>query len=290
MEKKIAVTGDGGHLGRYVVDELHRSGYEVLALFRDTDPACSCSPIDLADYAEVYTALAECDSLVHLGTELSNQSVDELSAARLFSTNTVGTYNVFRAAAKHNMDRIVWASSKHSQNFAMHKPKIVPLDEESDVTVSTDFALSQVVCDRLAKEISQLYGIPIVGLHFSTLVFDDLTLDANYGQIPELWHSPFSGRRSLWSYLDARDAATSVSLALRAKIDCAENFLISAGDTTMNWPNKKLIESVLPGVKIKRGTGAFQSLLSTEKARRLLGFAPQYSWRDYVGKHTGEQH
>ena len=51
----------------------------------------------------------------------------------------------------------------------------------------------------------------------------------------------------------------------------------------MNWPNKKLIESVFPDVEIKQGTGDFQSLLSMEKARKMLGFTPRYSWRDVVG-------
>ncbi len=292
MEKKIVVTGGGGHLARYVLDELLKQDYEVLVLDHEArhNPTDPTSSVDLTNYAEVYTALSGWNAVVHLGTELPHHSVDELNATKQFSTNTVGTYNVFRAAAKHNMDRVVWASSKQPVGFPMEKPKVVPLDEDSDTAVSTDFALSQVLCERLAREISQFYAIPIIGLRFSELVFDDLTVDTNYRRIPELWNSPFSARQSLWSYLDARDAAASVGLALRANIDRAENFLISAGDTVMNWPNKKLIESVFPGVKIKRGTGDFQSLLSTEKARKLLGFSPRYSWRDYVGEHTAQQH
>ncbi|MEM7281163.1 MAG: NAD(P)-dependent oxidoreductase [Pseudomonadota bacterium] len=286
--EKIAVTGGNSNAGRYIVDELLRHDYDVLVIdhFEDICAPQAGSRVDLTNYSDVFTLLSEWDAVVHLGKEHLPHSKNELHAVRQFSHNTIGTYNVFRAAAKLGMHRVVWANSESVLGSFLEKPKTVPLDENCHVKVSSDFALSQVMCQRLAEEISQLFGMPIVGLRFCNLIFDDVTMDANYRQIPKFWKSPFAGRSNLWSYLDARDAATSVRLALEADISSAENFLISAGDTIMNWPNKKLIESVFPGVEIKQGTGDFQSLLSTEKARKMLGFAPRYSWRDFVGEQT----
>jgi UDP-glucose 4-epimerase len=39
---------------------------------------------------------------------------------------------------------------------------------------------------------------------------------------------------------------------------------------------------VFPGVPLKRALGVNDTLLSIDKARRVLGYAPTHSWRDEV--------
>jgi UDP-glucose 4-epimerase len=39
---------------------------------------------------------------------------------------------------------------------------------------------------------------------------------------------------------------------------------------------------VFPGVPLRDGTGDNATLLSVDKARRMLGYAPEYTWRDLV--------
>jgi hypothetical protein len=39
---------------------------------------------------------------------------------------------------------------------------------------------------------------------------------------------------------------------------------------------------VFPDVEIRGDLGTNESLFSTEKARRLLGYEPKHSWRDHV--------
>jgi nucleoside-diphosphate-sugar epimerase len=39
---------------------------------------------------------------------------------------------------------------------------------------------------------------------------------------------------------------------------------------------------VYPSVPYRPTAGEHDSLLSTEKARRLLGYEPKHSWRDHV--------
>ncbi|NIK58869.1 hypothetical protein [Kribbella shirazensis] len=50
-------------------------------------------------------------------------------------------------------------------------------------------------------------------------------------------------------------------------------------DTVMSRPNEELLAEVFPGVPVKRPFGPNETLLSIDKARRLLGYEPQYSWR-----------
>ena len=286
---KIAVTGGSCGAGLYVVDELLDHGYEVLILDRTPPPKefhCDFTKINLTHYPDVFTALQGFDAVAHFGTD-HQSNTSSVDGAKQFKTNTLSTYNVFKAAATHSMAKVVWASSETVLGFPVGavKPVSVPLDETDTPRPQTDYALSLVVCEELAARMSELYKIPIIGLRFSNFLFDNTELgETNYHDVPEYWESPFLQRMNLWSYIDVRDAAASTRLALEANIDRAENFLIAAGDTVMNWPNKKLIESVFPEIQIKQGTGSFQSLLSTEKARKMLGFTPRYSWRDFVGE------
>jgi hypothetical protein len=50
----------------------------------------------------------------------------------------------------------------------------------------------------------------------------------------------------------------------------------------MNQPNQELMAEVFPSVPLRDGTGDFETLLSIDKARAMLGYNPQYSWRDHV--------
>ena len=48
----------------------------------------------------------------------------------------------------------------------------------------------------------------------------------------------------------------------------------------MSRPNAELMAEVYPGVPLTQGANGNETLLSIEKARRLLGYQPQYSWRE----------
>ena len=43
-----------------------------------------------------------------------------------------------------------------------------------------------------------------------------------------------------------------------------------------------LATEVFPGVQLKGDVGEHETLLSIDKARRLLGYSPEHSWRDEV--------
>ena len=59
------------------------------------------------------------------------------------------------------------------------------------------------------------------------------------------------------------------------------NVMVPA-DTVMSRPNADLVAEVFPGVEIRGDLGVNDSLFSTAKAGRLLGYRPEHSWRDEV--------
>jgi len=50
----------------------------------------------------------------------------------------------------------------------------------------------------------------------------------------------------------------------------------------MKESNKNLLDKVFPDIKVKYEIGENTTLLSIEKAKKMLGFNPEYSWKDYI--------
>jgi len=48
----------------------------------------------------------------------------------------------------------------------------------------------------------------------------------------------------------------------------------------MNIPSRDIVSAVFPETEIREGLDEYGSLMSIEKARRLIGFNPEFSWRD----------
>jgi hypothetical protein len=61
-----------------------------------------------------------------------------------------------------------------------------------------------------------------------------------------------------------------------------ETFIIAAADTVMSRSSATLAAEVFPSVTVTQTVGDHENLLSIDKAKRMLGFTPEHSWRDHV--------
>ncbi len=283
--KKIVVTGGSGGAGRMVIQHLLEHDYQILNLDR-VPPKRDGIPyreVDLTDYGITFAAMHGYEAVVHLGAN-PHPDFDFVTGADRFHNNTTSTFNVFNAAVALGMKKVVWASSETVLGFPFEasRPDSVPIDETHSLKPQNSYALSKVVCEELAHQMNKLYGIPIIGLRFSNILYTGTDHPHNYEAVPSYWADLNSRRFNLWSYIDARDVALSVRLSLESDITTAEAFIIAAKDTLMRQTGAKLIEAVFPGVPMAEGMGDYDSMTSSEKARRMLGFEPQHSWRDEV--------
>ena len=80
--------------------------------------------------------------------------------------------------------------------------------------------------------------------------------------------------------MDIRDAARACRLGLESKGLDFEVFNIAAADTLSETPTEELIQTHLRSVEIRHRIESTDSTGSTEKARKLLGYVPQHSWRE----------
>ena len=102
----------------------------------------------------------------------------------------------------------------------------------------------------------------------------------DYAAFPGFQDDPRLRAWNLWGYVDARDTGQACRLALEAEIAGAETFVIAAADTVMERPSRALMEEVYPDTPFKRPVEGNETLLSIDKARAMLGYAPRHSWRE----------
>jgi nucleoside-diphosphate-sugar epimerase len=222
----------------------------------------------------VFEVLLGADAVVHLGAiPASNIQPEEIT----FRNNTLSTYNIFSAAVSLRLQRVVWASSETTLGlpFEREKPAYAPIDEEHPLHPESSYALSKVLSEEMARQFNRWSGVPFVGLRFSNIMEPH-----DYERFPSFSSDLHLRKWNVWGYVDARDVAQSCLLGLEADITGAEVFIIAAADTVMNRPSRELLAEVFPGVPLHGEIGEFETLLSIKKARKMLGYTPQYSWRD----------
>ena len=58
--------------------------------------------------------------------------------------------------------------------------------------------------------------------------------------------------------------------------------IIAAGDTVMTRPSRDLMAEVFPNTPLRELTGEYGTLLSNQKAKKLIGYEPKHSWREFL--------
>ena len=83
----------------------------------------------------------------------------------------------------------------------------------------------------------------------------------------------------MWAYADPRDVAEVHILALRADIEGHEAFMIAQPSSRFNEPTLDIIKNNFGDrVEIRAQLQGTASVISTEKAQRMLGWRPRYDW------------
>ncbi|QAY73024.1 NAD(P)-dependent oxidoreductase [Agromyces protaetiae] len=279
---RIIVTGGSGKLGRTVVRTLRAEGHEVVNLDRVGERG-TVVLVDLTDAGQVLDAVAGIDehhsgvdAIVHLA---AIPAPGLASDAETFRNNMLTTYNVLQAARRAGVKRIVTASSETVLGLPFETPPpYIPVDEDVTSPESTY---------SLVKHLEEMLAAQLVRwdpeLSITAFRFSNVMDPADYAVFPEYDADPRRRKWNLWGYIDARDGAQAVSLALAKAKPGFERYVIAAADTVMSRPNAELVAEVFPGVEIRGDLGVNDTLLSIDKARRELGFAPKHSWRDEVG-------
>lgn len=281
----IAITGAAGKTGRVVVRHFLDHNYTVMPTDSFGQPGSygefsrefgvGLVRADLTDYGQTVDVLTGADAVVHLAAIPAPGLFPDSTT---FNENTAINYNVFAAAQLHKIDRVVWASSETTIGLPFDTPpRYAPIDEDHYPFPTSTYALSKVVGETMAVHFAEWTGGSYIALRLS-----NVHVPENYPAVRG-YQEDFAIRRgNLWGYVDARDVAQACRKALTAELVGAHSFLIAAADTIMEATNAELLADQFPGLELRREVGDHETLLSIDKARELLGYEPEYTWRNQV--------
>jgi len=280
---RIAVTGGSGKLGRTVVRELAAAGNEVINLDMSGERGPGFVKVDLTEFGDTLDAILGVqdkhtgfDAIVHLAAIPAPGILSDMAT---FHNNIRVTYNVFHAAQRAGIKNIVYASSETVLGLPFDvPPPYIPVDEEYPARPESTYSLVKHLEEQMAIELVRWDPtLKIVALRFSNVMYPE-----DYAQFPSFDSDARARKWNLWGYIDSRDGAQAIRRALEWDATGFDRFIIANADTVMSRPNAELVAEVFPGVPIRGELGVNDTLLSIAKARRVLGYEPEHSWRDQV--------
>ena len=280
---RIVVTGGSGKLGRAVVADLLDHGHEVwnVDLVPSREPATRFTRVDLTDFGQVYELFRgidegwpSIDGVVHLAAVPGPAQVPN---AALFANNVVSDFNEFSTARHAGIRNVVWASSETVLGLPFDTPPpYAPLDEEYAVRPETAYSLGKALDEEMARQFCRWDpALKMIGLRFSNVMEP-----SDYARFPSFDADPLLRKWNLWGYIDARDGAQAVRLALEHDATGMDVFIVANADTVMSRSSASLMAEVFPDVAVRKTLGEHETLLSIDKARRILGYEPRHPWRD----------
>jgi nucleoside-diphosphate-sugar epimerase len=284
--RRVVVTGAAGKLGRAVVADLAANGWDVLSLdrLRPADPTGEFLTVDLADYAQVLEVLSggvdehpgPPDAVVHLA---AIPAPGIITNSATFANNATASWNVFNAARAAGIRNVVWASSETVLGLPFDvPPPYVPVDEQYRPRPESTYSLVKALEEEMAGHLCRWDPeLKMIGLRFSNVMEIP-----DYQHFPSYDADPTARKWNLWGYIDARDGAQAVRRALDHQATGVDIFIIANADTVMSRSSAELVAKVFPGVEVRKELGEHETLLSIDKARRVLGYEPEHSWRDQL--------
>lgn len=294
---RILFTGGAGKAGRHVVPMLAAAGHTVLNL--DLVPleaeGVDNLIVDLTDPGQVFSAMQSYANFAELepGTGMPQfDAVVHFAAVprilirpdcETFRVNTLSTYNVMEAAVKAGIRKIVFASSETTYGICFAdgemKPDYLPVDEEHPTVPHDAYAMSKVCNEATARSFQARTGFDIYGLRINNVIEPQ----EYAGMFPAYMEDPSLRRRNIFAYIDVRDLGRMVQRCLDTDGLGYEVFNVSNDDLSVGITNAEVRDRFYQGVPVKREMGERETFYANDKAKKLLGFAPDHSWRDVLG-------
>ena len=284
---KVVLTGAHGKVGRAAARALVDAGHEVVAtdltrptFEREPEDTPHYQMADLTDAGEAFAVIRGADAVVHAA------AIPEPTgnpAHVVFRTNLMATFNVVEAAVRWGVQRLVNISSETVPGFFFPErdflPDYAPVDELHPIRPQDPYALSKYFGEQLMDAAVARSDIRCISLRPSWVQNED-NYQQNLG--PQV-RDPAVLSPNLWSYIDVYDLADAIVLATESTLPGHEVFYVAAPDNVGGRNFDEILHQFYgERIELRSTTRVDASGISSEKAQRLLGWAPTRSWRDYL--------
>lgn len=165
------VTGGAGFIGSHITEALVRDRHDVRVLDnlstgkRENIEAFAKDIVwieaDLRDADAVDNAVNGADYVIHQAALASvPRSIDDPATTNL--VNVQGTINVLEAARRHDVKKVVYASSSSAYGDSETLPKV----EDMAPNPKSPYAVSKLTGEWYCRTYSVIYGLPTVSLRY----------------------------------------------------------------------------------------------------------------------------
>ncbi|MCO8276995.1 NAD(P)-dependent oxidoreductase [Actinoplanes sp. TRM 88003] len=277
MPAHVLVTGAAGLIGGAVLDLLAADGVTTTALVLDPGDTRADRTLvgDARDVALVDDALDGCDAVIHLAAiPHPGRDPDEV----VFGHNTQATFTVLDQAGRRGIRNAAIASSYAIGGlpFARRPLRLpyLPIDAALPLQITDPYALSKRTDEATADMIHRQYGTTVVALRLPFVGGADDRLRP----MAELFaDDPGRGAADVWSYLDVRDAARALVMALQPALPGHHVLYVAAPETLAPQSTEWLLDEFHPGVRRPAFEGRAVPI-DLRPARELLGFTAAYEF------------
>jgi UDP-glucose 4-epimerase len=284
---KVLVTGSRGKVGAATVTALHDAGHDVTAvdlgspIFERHPPgAPKYRQADLTRPGDAYAVTYGQDAVIHAA---AIPDPNHNPPTTVFENNLMATFNTLEAAVRLNVPRFVHVSSETVPGFFFadrpYTAQYAPIDEEHPANPQDPYALAKHFGEQLMDAAVRRSDIRAISIRPSWVQWE-----GNYEQnVGPALRDPDEPSASFWSYIDAYDLADALRLAAESDLPGHEVMYIASPDNAANRPLAEMIRRHHgDAVDIRPTDRDDASGTSIAKARRLLGYSPTRSWRDYL--------
>ncbi|MFT5086360.1 MAG: UDP-glucose 4-epimerase [Candidatus Latescibacterota bacterium] len=272
---KVFLTGNKGRIGSVVERQLLEAGHEVVGFDIETGG-------DILDAAAVMQAMEGCDSVAHLAMVMGRDKARDL----VFASGTVGTWNVLDAAETHGIRRVVSYSSVNAMGLFMGEaePDYLPFDEEHPCRPGRPYGMAKYLGEEICRLFTERTGIATLCIRPPAVLTDEriASLRAAREENEENEWTP------IWEYgcyIHIEDLASATVCALTCKDPGHQVLLVVAEDiSSRDLTSRQLAQKLLPHIEWRGGeqyeSEPYRALVDGRRARQVLGWKPQYRWRD----------